>query len=136
VARETPAPDAEMLPLPGDGGEMLDAQARAEYRRRVVELRAEIDDAERRRDLGHAETLHAELDLLLGELRTALGAHGRVRRASADVERRRVAITRRIRSAIAQIAKHHPSLGHHLACTVTTGYYCAYRPATAPDPSK
>jgi hypothetical protein len=134
VARAAPAPDAGMLPLPGDCGEMLDAQARAEYRRRVVELRAELDDAEQRHDRGRAEILRAELDLLVDELRAAIGAGGRVRRASADIERQRVAITRRIRSAIAQIAKHHPSLGDHLASNVTTGYYCAYHPGTPADP--
>ena len=73
VARDAPAPDAGILPLPGDGGEVLDAQARAEYRRRVVELREELDDAEQRHDLGRAETLRAELDLLVDELRAAVG---------------------------------------------------------------
>ena len=124
-----------MLPLAGDGGEMLDAQARAEYRRRVEELREELDDAEQRHDLGRAEMVRGELDLLVGELRAAVGAGGRARRVSSDVERERVSITRRIRSAIAQIAKHHPSLGEHLAATVTTGYYCAYRPSAAADPA-
>src|SRR5262249_29742998 len=135
VAREAPAPDAGVLPLPGDGGEVLDAQARAEYRRRVDELREELDDAEQRNDLGRAETLRAELDLLVDELQAAVGPGGRVRRASADAERERVAITRRIRSAIAQIAKHHPSLGEHLVSSVTTGYYCAYRPGEAAHPA-
>jgi hypothetical protein len=136
MAREAPAPDAGVLPLPGDGGELLDAQARDEYRRRVVELREELDLAEERHDLGRAETLRAELDLLVDELRAAVGPGGRVRRVSSDAERERVAITRRIRSAIAQIAKHHPSLGEHLASTVTTGYYCAYRPDAAADPPR
>jgi hypothetical protein len=134
VAREAPALDAGVLPLPGDGGEVLDAQARDEYRRRVADLREELDDAEQRHDLGRAETLRAELDQLVDELRAAVGPGGRVRRASADAERERVAITRRIRSAIAQIAKHHPALGEHLASSVTTGYFCAYRPAGAAAP--
>jgi hypothetical protein len=128
VARDAPAPDGGELPMAGDGGEVLDAQARSEYRRRVTELREELEDAERLHDLGRVESLRAELDALVAELRAAVGAGGRVRRAAADAERERVAITRRIRSAIAQIAKHHPALGEHLTSTVTTGYYCAYRP--------
>lgn len=75
--------------------------------------------------------MRAELDPLLDELRGAVGMGGRARRMSADVERLRVAITRRIRSAIAQIAKYHPAFGAHLAATVTTGYHCAYHPGTA-----
>jgi hypothetical protein len=128
VAREAPAPDGGELPMAGDGGEMLDAQARGEFRRRVTELRQELEEAEHRHDLGRVESLRAELDVLVAELRAAVGAGGRVRRAAADAERERVAITRRIRSAIAQIAKHHPALGEHLTSTVTTGYYCTYRP--------
>lgn len=131
AAAEASAPARGVIPVPGDAGEVLDARALAEYRGRVAELRKELEDAEERHDLGRAETVRAELDLLLDELRGAVGVGGRARRMSSDVERLRVSITRRIRSAIAQIAKHHPALGAHLAATVTTGYHCAYQPGTA-----
>ena len=126
VAREAPTPEGDVLPVLGDAGEMLDQRARAEYRRRITELRAELDDAERCHDLGRTDVLRAEIDLIADELRTATAAHGRGRRASADIERLRLAITRRIRAAIEQITKHHPALGAHLAATVSTGYHCAY----------
>lgn len=49
-----------------------------------------------------------------------------------DAERARVAVTKRIRAAIAKIAAHHRSLGHHLDTTVKTGNACAY----LPDPDR
>jgi hypothetical protein len=39
----------------GDAGEVLDAQARAAYQRRIGDLRAEIDDAERQGDAARAD---------------------------------------------------------------------------------
>jgi hypothetical protein len=112
----------------GDAGEVLDAQAKATYRRRLVELREELEDAETCNDIGRAENLRAELDALADQLRQATGLGGRSRRASSNAERVRVAVTRRIRAAIVQIAKHHEPLGDHLTATIHTGYFCSYGP--------
>src|SRR5262249_28646861 len=131
VAGESPVPERDLMPVSGDAGEALDRRALDEYRRRVAELRAELEDAQERHDLGRCEVIRAEVRRVMDERRTAVGSRGRVRRASADVERLRVAITRRIRSAIAKIAKHHPGLGAHLAATISTGYYCCYDPSAA-----
>jgi hypothetical protein len=131
VARDSPTPAGDVLPVLGDAGEMLDQRARAEYRRRITELGAELDDAERCHDLGRTDAIRAEIDLIADELRTATAAHGRGRRASADIERLRLSITRRIRAAIEQITKHHPALGVHLAASVSTGYHCAYAAGAA-----
>jgi hypothetical protein len=126
IAREAPAPEHGAVPIPGDAGEILDQRARDEYRRRIQELQEELEDAERCHDLGRSGALRIEIEQIAEQLRAGTAAGGRARRASADVERLRIAITRRIRSAIAQIAKHHPALGAHLAATVTTGNACAY----------
>jgi hypothetical protein len=66
--------------------------------------------------------------MLASELRSAVGVGGRVRRVAPEVERLRVAITRRIRSTIVKIAEHHPKLGAHLQAHVSTGTTCAYEP--------
>ena len=128
IARESPAPDGGTMPVAGDAGEVLDARARDEYRRRVGELRAELQDAEECHDAGRVESLRAELAALTAELAAATGSRRRVRRASSDAERLRVAITRRIRAAIAQIGKHAPELRAHFEARVTTGYVCTYEP--------
>jgi hypothetical protein len=116
----------------GDAGEVLDAQAKATYRRRLVELREELAEAETCNDLGRAESLRVELEALVDQLRQATGLGGRSRRAASNTDRVRVAVTRRIRAAIAQIEKHHAPLGAHLTATIRTGYFCSYGPGGVP----
>ena len=60
-----------------DTGPMIDAAARAAYRRRLVDLEEEIETAARDSDLGRLATLEAEKDFLVAELAAALGLGGR-----------------------------------------------------------
>src|SRR5262249_27915319 len=112
-------------------GPLLDLRAKADYRRRLGELRAELEEAERWSDLGRAEHLRAEIDLVASQLVGAVGLHGRDREAVSNTERARVAVTRRIRAAVGKIGRAHPALGYHLDSSVHTGRFCSYRP----DPS-
>lgn len=114
----------------GDAGEVLDAQAKAEYRRRLAELQQEQEDAEACNDPGRAARAREETEAIADELRSAVTPRGRERRAASHVERARVAITHRIRAAVAQIAKQHPDLGDHLSTSIHTGSFCCYRPAS------
>jgi len=112
----------------GDAGEMLDERARREYRTRLRELRAELDEAERCNDLGRAERLREELDAVEAQIRGAVGLGGRSRRAASGHERLRVAVSKRIRLAIDRIADVCPEIGEHLRKSVRTGTHCAYAP--------
>jgi tetratricopeptide (TPR) repeat protein len=112
----------------GDAGALLDAEAKAAYRARVEELRAELDEAERFNDPVRAAQARSELDFLVAELARAVGLGGRDRRAASHAERARLNATRAIRSAIANLARADPSLGRHLEATVRTGRYCSYTP--------
>jgi hypothetical protein len=132
VAREALAPEDGLTAGTGDADEVLDGRAKTEYRRRLEELRAELENAEGHNDLGRAERVRAEIDVLLDQLRAA---GGRLRRASPDVERLRGAITRRIRTSITQIARHHPALGAHLSANVSTGYFCGYAVGGIAEPT-
>ena len=51
---------------------------------------------------------------------------------AASPERARLAVTKRVRSAIKQIGAYHAALGYHLSTTVKTGHHCAY----LPDPQR
>ena len=113
----------------GDGGEMLDARALFEYRRRLGELNEELASAERDRDLGRIALARVEMDGISEQLRVAGGPGGRSRRSCSDVERLRISITKRIRVAIAEIGDRVPGLGHHLATSVRTGRVCTYHPS-------
>jgi hypothetical protein len=113
---------------PGDAGPHLDEQARAAYRRRLVEI---DDDIKLARELSDPERLaQAELEreFLLREVGRAVGLGGRERRAGSPAERARVSVTRAVRRAIARIREHHPSMGEHLNRFIRTGTYCAYLP--------
>jgi hypothetical protein len=112
----------------GDAGELLDATAKAAYRARLVELRAELAEAEGFHDPARAAKAQQEIDVLVGELARAVGLGGRDRRAASHAERARLNATRAIRAAIANLAAANPSLGRHLAATVHTGRYCSYTP--------
>ena len=112
----------------GDAGALLDPQARDAYRRRLVEIEDDIEQAQAMREQERAAQAEAEREFLVRELSRAIGLGGRDRRAGAASERARAGVTRAIRQAIARLAEHHPELGEHLERTVRTGTYCAYRP--------
>jgi hypothetical protein len=112
----------------GDAGVQLDDQARAEYRRRLAELAAEVAEAEAWNDAERAERAEREAEFLKGEIARAVGLGGRQRRAASAAERARLSATRAIRLAITRIARHSPGLAKHLDTTIHTGTFCAYRP--------
>ena len=114
----------------GDAGSVLDARAKAAYKRRLAELEAEIEEAAADNDLWRAERAQAEKDFLIRELAAAVGLGGRDRKAASDAERARQSVTRAIKGAIERISAAHPELGEHLRTTVRTGIYSSY----APDP--
>jgi hypothetical protein len=112
----------------GDAGKMLDATAKAAYRARLDELRAELEEAERFNDPARAAKARVERDFLVGELARAMGLGGRDRRAASYAERARLNATRAIHRAMANLTRGDPALGRHLAATVRTGRYCTYTP--------
>jgi hypothetical protein len=114
-------------------GDILDPRAKREYRARLVELRAELDEALHWADLERADSIRREIDALTMQLGQAFDRRGRARKMSDPMERVRKAVTNRIREAIQRIVKQHPDLGHHLQNAIHTGHYCWYsseRPLT------
>lgn len=111
-----------------EGDAVLDAEAKAQYKYRLSELREEHTEAERRNDSYRAAKLQEEMDAVACHLASALGLGGRDRKTSSDAERARCAITKRIKQAIQKIAEAIPALGHHLTARIKTGYFCSYSP--------
>lgn len=112
----------------GDAGEMLDAQALDEYRRRQSELRADLEAARRDNDLGRAEAARHELEMITDELSAAVGPQGRGRKARAHSERARSLVTKHIRSGLDLIRRSDRGLATHLDRSIHTGTHCAYLP--------
>jgi tetratricopeptide (TPR) repeat protein len=115
----------------GDAGEMLDDEAKAQYRRRVDELREELDEAKRLGNIERAEQAEAEIDMLTAELSRAVGLGGRNRRAASASERARQSVTHAIKSTLERIAEKHAQLGALLSGCVKTGNTCVYYPDPA-----
>jgi hypothetical protein len=125
--------DRTAFPAEGDAGELLDARAKAAYRRRLTEIDEDLAEAHALGDMARAAQADGERDILLRELSRAVGLGGRSRRAGSSSERARSAVTRAMRHALARIRTHHAPLADHLDRTIRTGTYCVYLPdARAP----
>jgi len=111
-------------------GPVLDNRARADYKQRILDLQADIDEAHANNDSGRAVRAEHELDVLVKQLSEAFGLGGRDRNGGSSVQRARSAVTYRVRAAIKQIAAADPVLGRHLDNSVRTGVWCSYHPET------
>ena len=118
-------------PVPvGDAGPMLDREALRQYRKRLGDLDAELEDAEARHDLAGYAKRSSEREALLKELARATGLGGRPRRTGSPTERARLNVTRTIRHAITHLSTALPELAAHLDQSLTTGISCCYEPRT------
>jgi hypothetical protein len=115
-----------------DNGEshhpVLDDRARESYRRRLTELRAEIDEADADADIERSARLRIELDALTDELTKMLRPGGRSRAFAGSQERARTAVQKAIRRAIDRIAAEAPDLADGLRRSVRTGTHCSFEP--------
>jgi tetratricopeptide (TPR) repeat protein len=111
-----------------DAGEVIDARAKAAYRRRLEEIERDIEEAEDLGDQERASRAAVDRDFLVRELANAVGLGGRDRRVGSTAERARASVTRAVRHAMKRIGEHHAALGEHLDRTIRTGTYCSYQP--------
>ncbi|TIC87357.1 hypothetical protein E8D34_09475 [Nocardioides sp. GY 10113] len=107
---------------------VLDQEAREAYRRRLVEVEADLEEAERDNDEARRLLAARDRDYLLAELAGAVGLAGRARLVGGTAERARTSVTRSLRYGLRRITALHPVLGAHLARAVRTGACCSYQP--------
>src|ERR1700737_849836 len=112
----------------GDAGEMLDEQAKVAYRRRLSQLREELEEAKELGNVERAEQAEQEIDALTRELSRAVGLGGRNRRAASASERARQTINKTIKLVLERIAQRDAQLGDILSRCVKTGTFCLYQP--------
>ncbi|HVE93988.1 MAG TPA: response regulator [Acidimicrobiales bacterium] len=110
----------------GDAGDMLDAKAKAAYRRRLTELQEDLSEAEAFNDSERAARAYEEIDALEQQLSAAFGLGGRARKTGSAAERARVNVRNTIASAMKAIAVHGPELAEHLKKSIRTGTFCWY----------
>ncbi len=112
----------------GDAGDVLDAAAKSAYKRRLEDLREELEEAEAFNDPERAARAQEEMDALVAQLAAGVGLGGRDRKAASQAEKARVNITKSVKDALKRIDENHGPLGEHLRTTIRTGTYCAYLP--------
>jgi hypothetical protein len=110
------------------GTPVVDQDARDAYVRRVAELEAALDAADRAGDVQHSDSAARELAALRAELRRTQGLGVRTRRAPDAVERARVSVTKLVRRAVAAVGDADAGLGEHLDRSIVTGTECSYTP--------
>lgn len=115
----------------GDAGTVLDAQAKAAYKRRLDALQEELEEAQRFNDPVRTAKAHAEIDFLTAELAAGVGLGGRNRKAAATAERARLNVTKSIKATLRKLDDPHPTLGAHLSLSLKTGTFCSYTPDLA-----
>jgi predicted ATPase len=111
-----------------DTGPLLDVAARRAYEARIVELQADLAEAEENGDRGRAEAARLDFELLVDQLAAATGLGGRARRSGGTTERARTTVSWRLRAAMRRIDQAHPALGAHLSASVRIGVWSRYRP--------
>jgi len=107
---------------------VLDAEAKAAYRRRLGDLEHELAEANAFNDPERAARARAERESLAEHLAAAVGFGGRDRRLASAAERARWSVGKALRAAHRRLAAELPALGHHLDATLRTGTFCAYVP--------
>jgi len=112
----------------GDAGEMLDEQAKLQYKRRLHELAEVLGDLRERGAHERADAVASEIDSIERELARAFGLGGRNRRAGSAAERARLNVTRAIKSVIEKVADRDSALGKLLDRSIRTGSFCSYVP--------
>jgi hypothetical protein len=114
---------------------LIDSQAREAYRRRLIELEEDLQEARDWNDWARAAQTQEEIDALTTQLARAAGLGGRSRSGSNPAERARVSVTKAIKGAIKAVARECPALGAHLASSIQTGRFCSYAPPGEAPPA-
>ncbi|MGO9450123.1 MAG: ATP-binding protein [Candidatus Binataceae bacterium] len=110
----------------GDAGEMLDARAKEDYRRKLRELREELEEHRARGNAERAQKIETDIDFIVREISRAVGLGGRDRRAGSAAERARLNVTRAIKTALQKISEHDDKLRELLERHIRTGVFCRY----------
>lgn len=110
------------------GEKLIDDNARKQYKKKILDLQSELEEAESLSNYTKAESIQIEYDRLIEHLSKSLNINGRIREKGGAVEKARSAVTWRIRNAIARIEQIHPQMGAHLSNTIKTGTLCSYKP--------
>jgi hypothetical protein len=106
--------------------EVLVETVREQYKDRLDTIEKELLAAEAYNDIGRVERLREEKEIVIAELKSHTGLHGRARTFPTDGEKARKAVAGAVRKALRNIGKHHPVMAEHLNQHLDLGGSCRY----------
>src|SRR5438270_779150 len=99
-ARKGDAAELDLHVGQGDAGALLDAEAKAAYKRGLEELQGELEEAESFNDPERVARAREEIEFISRELARAVGLGGRDRKGASSGEGARGHGTRALKSAV------------------------------------
>jgi non-specific serine/threonine protein kinase len=117
-----------LLEPAGDAGPVLDAKAKDAYKRRLEDLRDDLEEAQRFGDTARVARAEEEIDALVEQLAGAVGLGGRDRKVGSHVERARINVQRRLKDVLRRIEEQDPTFGRWLTASIKTGTWCTFTP--------
>ena len=123
----------ESLPISFLSFPALDDKAKQAYRRELLELNEEMNEASAFSDTYRVSIIQERIAALTSHLAAAVGIGGKTRLAGSISERARCAVTKRIKEAMDRIGNAIPSVRQHLHASIKTGYFCSYDPPAGSD---
>jgi hypothetical protein len=112
----------------GDAGPLLDNQAKKEYKKRLDELRKELEEAKEFHNIEQADRVQEEIEAIEDALTAAFGLGGRARKGSDSNERARKTISKAISRTLALIKENDLALWRHLENALNVGLFPSYNP--------
>jgi hypothetical protein len=107
---------------------VIDARARDQLQRRVLELQRHLEHADANGDSMQSAKLGDELDKISGELAHIVRPDGSSRYFATPAERARTSVQKAIRRALERIGEQAPDLADRLRHSIYTGAYCRFQP--------
>lgn len=118
------------IPL-GDGGELLDKQAKQAYAQHLDDLDGQIEDARLNDDKARLSELAVARSKVMAQLRAA-GFKRNAKRTNSDLNKIRNSVGNAIKRVLKKIQKYEPSAFAHLKSNVSLGFTVSYAPAQPP----
>jgi hypothetical protein len=122
----------DVLDSPGqDLGDVLDKEARANYRSRIAAIPAEIESLRTQGKTAQAVEMERELEELKRAVRSSLDLGGRPKKVSAVHKRDQNTVGQAIRRALEKLKLAEPQFYRYLRPSLKIGWNCCYLPGPA-----
>jgi hypothetical protein len=122
-------PEQEVLSF--SAGEVSSKETVSNYRKRLLEIRTELSEAEEAGDPLLKKELEEEKEAHKKQLLQAVGMGGKLKKNPDETRRQANAVSEAISRSLKVIDKNHPALRQHLFNAINRGEYLSYTPDTA-----